>query len=74
MTDATKTTKLADLSRWERDGLVSELRSLTRPWVLKTDEEARADRERVAEILAIFRDQYPKDVFDYEDSFGHLDD
>jgi hypothetical protein len=61
-------TKLADLSQYERTSLVWELRFLTRSDILKTDEEARTDRERVAEILAIFGEWYPEDVFDRFDA------
>jgi hypothetical protein len=44
--------------------LLSELRYLTNPRVLKTDEEHRIDRKRAEEICAIFGQEYPEDVFE----------
>lgn len=44
--------------------LVDELRQITNPAILKTDDEAKADRARAQEICRTFNVQYPDDVFD----------
>lgn len=48
--------------------LLWELRQLTRTNILRTDEEAAKDRERVKEICRTFEEEFPDDVFE---RFGH---
>ncbi len=48
--------------------LLMELKNLTRTNVLKTDEEAARDRERVGEIVLCFQRLWPEEVFE---DFGH---
>lgn len=52
------------MESWERRLLILELRDITRPYVLKTDEEAFRDRARAREICRAFRCDYPEDVFE----------
>ncbi|MFL6141692.1 MAG: hypothetical protein ACJ72N_07455 [Labedaea sp.] len=61
------TKQLSQMTSFERDAIIGELRQLSRPDVLKTDDESARDRSRVAEICQIFNADYPEDVLDLLD-------
>lgn len=51
------------MNETERKYLVDELRSITRPWIMKTEAEHAADRARAAEICRLLGVEYPEDAY-----------